>query len=221
MKDLRPFMGQRRRAAIDGALAAWRPSVRRLDIARAEQIRAAFAEGETITALAAGSGVTRPTVRAVLRNEIHRPRDVDRWHRSLSPLGAAWGRIGHSVHELCWLAGWLEGEGSFLAPPPSDPRRPRVAGESRDEDVIGEVARLIGVTPTRRTDPRGLEKGWSPLFKALRRGSRAVILMHAIKPLMGERRQAQIDRALSRTRAAGGATIEDDIYGGEPASTWS
>ena len=100
--------------------------------------------------------------------------------------------------ELSWLAGWLEGEGSFLAPPPSDPRRPRISAVSRDLDVIARVARVFGVTPAGANDRRARERGWSPLFGVLYRGSRAAALMSAIVPMMGSRRRAQIERALHR-----------------------
>ena len=90
--------------------------------------------------------------------------------------------------ELSWLAGWLEGEGSFLAPPPSDPHRARVSAVTRDLDVIGRVARILGVSPTRAADRRSRERGWNPLFRILCRGSRAVELMNAIEPIMGTRR---------------------------------
>jgi hypothetical protein len=78
-----------------------------------------------------------------------------------------------------------------------DPRRARVSGETRDFDVSGRVARIVGVTPTRSGHARARERGWSPLFRILCRGRRAVELMNAVRPMMGTRRRAQIDRALS------------------------
>jgi hypothetical protein len=50
---------------------------------------------------------------------------------------------------------------------------------------------------TRAADRRSRKRGWSPLFRILCRGSRAVELMNAIEPIMGTRRRAQIQRALS------------------------
>ncbi len=44
-----------------------------------------------------------------------------------------------------WLAGLLEGEGSFLAGPPSARNVPRVALEMTDRDVVARAARLLAV----------------------------------------------------------------------------
>ncbi len=41
--------------------------------------------------------------------------------------------------ELHWLAGLLEGEGSFMVGPPSDPRRPAIAVQMTDEDVMRRI----------------------------------------------------------------------------------
>ena len=132
MTALRPFMGIRRRAAIDRALTAARPPMRRLDYRTAQEIRVARATGAGVSSLACAHGVSRSTIRSVLRGEIYRAPSVQPWLLSeLPPLGAAKAGLGLDELEIYWLAGWLEGEGSFLAPPPSDPRRPRVARMQR------------------------------------------------------------------------------------------
>lgn len=162
----------------------------------ARAVRASHERGATVSALSRRCGVSRATIRAVLRQEIHRRPPPRPWAAARPEL------VGHrhdilTRAELYWLAGWLEGEGSFLRPPPSDPRRPRVVGQSRDRDVVDEVARLFGVKPTTRTDPRGQARGWSTMYEALLRGPRAVQLMAAVLPLLGRRRSEQVRRALS------------------------
>lgn len=72
--------------------------------------------------------------------------------------------------EFVWLAGWLEGEGSFLAPPPSSPKLPRISAHSRDRDVMCEVGGLLGVKPVRGRDRRAAGRGWSPLWRVLKQG---------------------------------------------------
>lgn len=106
------------------------------------------------------------------------------------------GREGMSSCELYWLAGWLEGEGSFLRPPPSDARRPRIMARTRDLDVAKEVGRMLRVEPLFSHDPREQRRGWSPTWRLLRRGRLAVELMAMLHPLMGARRQSQIEAAL-------------------------
>jgi hypothetical protein len=45
-----------------------------------------------------------------------------------------------SAAELAWLAGLLEGEGSFMPGPPSNPRMPIICLAMNDEDVMARRA---------------------------------------------------------------------------------
>ena len=78
------------------------------------------------------------------------------------------------AEDLAWLAGLLEGEGSFLKAPPSSPNCPRISLEMTDKDVVERAASLMnGKVATR-----------------------AVELMRVLHPEMGSRRRSQIDAAL-------------------------
>jgi hypothetical protein len=95
---------------------------------------------------------------------------------------------------LSWLAGLLEGEGSFMSGPPSKPNLPRVSISMTDLDIIEKVGSLLKVKvfSTRPTKPR------NKLIHACGiNGSKAVVLMKQLKPLMGARRQSQIKKALA------------------------
>jgi hypothetical protein len=96
--------------------------------------------------------------------------------------------------DLHWLAGLLEGEGSFVRGPPSAPRTPGLAVSMVDRDVIERAARLldcaVNLLPARREE-------WSDAYVARVRGPRAVEWMQRLRPLMGERRRRQIDRAVA------------------------
>lgn len=99
------------------------------------------------------------------------------------------------VKDLFWLAGLLEGEGSFLKPPPSDLKRPRIKISMTDADVIKRVNQLFAVDYyyTRRT----LRKAhWKTEYSTILRGKRANVLMSQLYPLMGERRRSQIQAAI-------------------------
>ena len=96
--------------------------------------------------------------------------------------------------ELAWLAGLLEGEGSFSSPPPSDPKRVRILIEMVDLDVIERVSDLVGLAYTR---PNRRKDYWKQSYKMTIRGPKAVEVMRAIYPLMSIRRRAQIVRALA------------------------
>jgi hypothetical protein len=95
---------------------------------------------------------------------------------------------------LRWLAGLLEGEGTFLAGPPSAPRSPAIQFWMTDRDVVERAASMLeaGVMKVR---PR--KKHWKMTYAVRVRGPRAVVWMKRLRPLMGERRRAQIDRAIA------------------------
>lgn len=93
--------------------------------------------------------------------------------------------------EKYWLAGLLEGEGSFMKGPPSDPNRPRITIGMTDRDVIEKVADLFGVEYIAEID----REDYKTSYKVQIRGMKAIDLMCELRPLMGERRQQQIDKA--------------------------
>jgi hypothetical protein len=94
-----------------------------------------------------------------------------------------------------WLAGWLEGEGSFISTTTRGGScATRVCATSTDLDVVQRAQRVAGGTV------RGpvLREGCKPIYQwnvAARR--EAVALMLLLRPLMGERRTAQIDAAVA------------------------
>lgn len=109
--------------------------------------------------------------------------------------------------DLTWLAGLLEGEGSFMASPPSRRNKPVVSVEMTDQDVVDRVALLVGVKRI-STKPRN---GWTPTFSVRVTGTRAVNLMYQLRPLMGQRRQSQIDSALASFNPIRRRMGEDEI----------
>ncbi len=103
------------------------------------------------------------------------------------------------MDNLNWLAGWLEGEGSFLRGPPSSPGLCIVSAVSTDEDVIAKVAGWWGV----KYHPiKSRENHHKQAFVLKKSGKGAADLMVQLRPLMGRRRQEQIDRALSSYSAS-------------------
>jgi hypothetical protein len=203
MRDLRPFMSERRQVAIDHALDLYVPPDYKLSYELAEKIRERHAAGETVSSLARSFGVARQTIHPILKREIYwapRPRPWrDPRHRLPEPADVP---EGFSPDELYWLAGWLEGEGSFVAPPPSSPRLPRVAFDSCDRDVVEEAARLLRVAVSKKGDARTKQRGWSTVWRGLSNGGRAVTLMRAIHPMVSQRRSGQITHALDAAELA-------------------
>jgi hypothetical protein len=109
-------------------------------------------------------------------------------------------------HELHWLAGLLEGEGSFMAGPPSTPRTPVIAVHMTDEDVVARVGEIFecAVHVVRPRNPR-----WRTTYVVRARGAKAVAWMTRLRPLMGERRREQIDRALACYAPRSSAVLTD------------
>ena len=96
--------------------------------------------------------------------------------------------------DLYWLAGLLEGEGSFQSPPPSDSNSPRVCLHMTDKDVVEKAQNLINAGHIYFEEAR--QENWSDSWKLTVKGKPAVKLMMKVKPLMGERRTKQIEDAV-------------------------
>jgi hypothetical protein len=96
--------------------------------------------------------------------------------------------------DLHWLAGLLEGEGTFLAGPPSAPRSPAIQFWMTDRDVVERAAAMLDakvmVVAPRRAH-------WKTTYAVRLRGSRAVVWMRRLWCLMGSRRREQIERAIA------------------------
>jgi hypothetical protein len=96
--------------------------------------------------------------------------------------------------DRAWIAGLLEGEGSFLAHRARQSSYPVIKVEMCDQQV---VERAAGLLETRVCFvPPGTE-GWRPTYVAKIAGHRAAEWMRALRPFLGLRRTAAIDVALS------------------------
>jgi hypothetical protein len=98
--------------------------------------------------------------------------------------------------ELHWLAGILEGEGSFMRGTPSSPGMSVLAMVSTDEDVVARVATILGVSYGVATRPDS-KAHWKTVYATRIKGRGAVEAMNLLRPLMRIRRKAQIDRAVA------------------------
>lgn len=101
---------------------------------------------------------------------------------------------------MSWLAGLLEGEGSFMvywAKARDGSRRPypRVQMVMNDRDVVERAATLMGGNKVHR-HPRkdGYDDGW--IIKVT--GAKALEVMGRVRPYMGRRRGAKIDELLAQ-----------------------
>lgn len=106
--------------------------------------------------------------------------------------------------ELAWLAGLLEGEGSFLMyrchVGGREYRYPKISVNMTDRDVIEHAARLLGGNKMYPLPP-SKEPNRKPAFRAHVSGWKAAELMRQAYPLLGHRRRARIDEILSEYEA--------------------
>jgi hypothetical protein len=106
--------------------------------------------------------------------------------------------------ETAWLAGLLEGEGSFFMKrqtrrwKPHTPAHtystPKIKVGSTDLDVIQRVAELWG---TRLEFHRRRQDHWKDQWVVCKAGAPAVEIMRQVLPWMGERRSAKIQEVIA------------------------
>lgn len=105
-------------------------------------------------------------------------------------------------NDLNWLAGLLEGEGSFMMGRNWVNGKlylyPRIVVSMTDADVIERVARLFGtsvyvVPPSKSADRKHYKQQW----RAQVNGARAAHLMEQLLPIMGGRRASKIKEILA------------------------
>ena len=106
-----------------------------------------------------------------------------------------------STPEWAWLAGLLEGEGSFgiAVSRKSDGsvyEYPRVLLNMTDRDVVERAATMMGAH--RVYHHKAKKDKHRDQFKCKVHGDLALELMRRVRPMMGERRSARIDELLSR-----------------------
>jgi hypothetical protein len=191
MRAIYPHMGALRKEAIEHALASWHGH-------RARWRRPA--------ALCSASDCQRPGARRGLCE-----RHYDRWwkaHRrgettDFGPLEApaqAFGSLGedtemNEARAMAWLAGLLEGEGTFCVTRESaEIAYPVIKVEMCDEGIVARVARLIRAPNVWRRERE--HDGWSPTYVAAITGQQAAVWMRQLRDSMGTRRRAAIDAAL-------------------------
>lgn len=103
--------------------------------------------------------------------------------------------------DLIWLAGLLEGEGTFDL---HKGKYPRVRVSMTDRDVVGRAASLLG-TGIRMSIST---VGHKATYHAELSGARAAAVMLDLLPFMGARRSSKIAEVLGRRAWLDGAARE-------------
>lgn len=92
--------------------------------------------------------------------------------------------------DLVWLAGLLEGEGTFDL---HNGKYPRIRLSMTDRDVVGRAATLMGAKVRLSLKPAPQKAQWNAEIS----GEKADVLMRALLPLMGSRRSGRIADVLA------------------------
>lgn len=104
--------------------------------------------------------------------------------------------------ELAWLAGILEGEGSFMLENNNSGGKTYqyacITVCMTDKDVIDRVAILFGVSTYSIPNTKF---GKKPAFRATLKSHKAVVLMEKLLPFMGDRRSAKIIEVVNAFKA--------------------
>lgn len=97
--------------------------------------------------------------------------------------------------DLYWLAGWLEGEGSFMGKCGTQTKC-TIQAACTDEDVIIRVASLFDRDYQKLNRRPNGKDHWKEVYRTTLHGEAAKELMLKLSPLMGKRRQEQIKKAI-------------------------
>lgn len=106
------------------------------------------------------------------------------------------GKIYLTENQLYRLSGLLEADGYFIKALPSNPNQPIIGIEMADLGVMQEISNLVHrkISIRNRKDPRFSKLKTVYMVRIC--GKDAMTLMKQLKPLMGLRRQEQIQQAL-------------------------
>lgn len=99
--------------------------------------------------------------------------------------------------ELYWLAGLLEGDGSFewAREKGATISKPRLTLKMTNEEVVRKVAKMLGYQCSEKEYPE--RPNWNKAFLVRLKGTKTAALMRTLAPLLGERRQQQIRKLLA------------------------
>lgn len=98
--------------------------------------------------------------------------------------------------ELGWLAGLLEGEGSFFRAGRGDLV---VSASNSDREILERIKNLCGGSVGISSRPGDKSHRLRSLYKWRASGAKAASIMYAVYPLMTKRRCHQIEDALGDT----------------------
>lgn len=144
-------------------------------------------------------GIDAVRLMCLVRSELGRARQgqIDRALVASRPIETRAAPVTHectAADRLSWLAGLLEGEGTFTTTRAGNHLYPVIALKMVSKDVVERAAQMLETTNVHSERPR--DPSWSVTQRLAVSGAAAAVWMQRLRPLMGERRRAAIDAAL-------------------------
>ena len=99
------------------------------------------------------------------------------------------------LKDIYWVAGILEGEGSFGFYRGS----PCIQVQMTDKDVIERVASILGLN---MRSPWVRKDGHKPVWSCVASGKKAAQWMMTLLPILGERRREKVEDSIRKWRAS-------------------
>src|SRR5712691_9526273 len=97
--------------------------------------------------------------------------------------------------DIHWLAGFLEGEGSFGK---NNSGVPQISATSTDLDVVRRMATIVGGPVYDHWHGRNAKPHWKRAYRCVKGGNATAGWMMTLYPLMGLRRRLQIEKVLKQ-----------------------
>ncbi len=135
----------------------------------------------------------RPTRPPRAPSSTFHPRRCSRIHarpRTVTTCACRVADLNIDVASFMWLVGLLEGEGCFTA----GAGWPKIALQMTDRDVVARAAKLFGCgVSTKAPSKSATNAPRKTVYATVISGAAAIDWMRALRPYMGERRQARIN----------------------------
>jgi hypothetical protein len=122
------------------------------------------------------------------------------------------------IHDIIWLAGILEGEGSFNQDKRRNDFYSVIELSMTDKDIVERAAQIMNELggSSCKVNARKKREGWKQQWRVTLYGNSAETIMKAILPFMGERRSNRITQLLADRAKAVQFKKENPVKKGPP-----
>jgi transposase len=189
MNIILPYMGKRRSEKIKEVLKIYETKKRKCHNDVELEYLIELKQTQSYRKIAKLYGVTHRAIMDWIKNE-KIPKDK-KYFKLIND---------DSYDKIYYIAGLLEGEGSFLKSPPSEKKSPRISIMMTDEDIISNYSNYFNVNYSSWQNKKKDENGnfkYKKVYISIIKGNYAIEIMKEIQCLMSKRRKIQITEAIN------------------------